>query len=246
MSRRKQLSVVFDVANAQKQGVTGVRLALRPVRLCFKRERHLGRADMDAVTSVTHQFIKLIISRCSAVASRRKYPMVVFAVANAQKQEAMEARPALRPVRLCFKRERHLGRAERKALISQSHIFIDLIISRCSAVGSAPVSGTGGLEFESPHFDQKRTDSPCGCLFFFCLRVRFKSIRAHARRSAHAPSEDLKACFQGERREHLRPRRIPPHRTALVVVCSFFVGVGDENFTLRSRMEYCRSGFCFF
>ena len=26
--------------------------------------------------------------------------------------------------------------------------------SRCSAVGSAPVSGTGGLEFESPHFDQ--------------------------------------------------------------------------------------------
>ena len=28
-------------------------------------------------------------------------------------------------------------------------------ISRCSAVGSAPVSGTGGLEFESPHFDQK-------------------------------------------------------------------------------------------
>ena len=30
------------------------------------------------------------------------------------------------------------------------------------------------------------------------------------------------------------------------VVLFFFVGVGDENFTLRSRMEYCRSGFCFF
>ena len=28
-------------------------------------------------------------------------------------------------------------------------------MSRCSAVGSAPVSGTGGPEFESPHFDQK-------------------------------------------------------------------------------------------
>ncbi len=176
MSRRKQLSVVYDVANAQKQGVTGVRLALRPVRLCFKRERHLGRADMDAVTSFTHLFIKLIISRCSAV-------------------------------------------------------------------GSAPVSGTGGLEFESPHFDQKRTDSPCGCLFFFCLRVRFDSIRAYARRSPHAPSEDLKACFQGEGREHLRPRRIPPHKTALVVVCSFFflLKLCSAGFALRNKMDFAYS-----
>ena len=39
-------------------------------------------------------------------------------------------------------------------------VFYGIIVSalsRCSAVGSAPVSGTGGLEFESPHFDQIRT-----------------------------------------------------------------------------------------
>ena len=29
-------------------------------------------------------------------------------------------------------------------------------ISRCSAAGSAPVSGTGGREFESRHFDHFR------------------------------------------------------------------------------------------
>ena len=38
--------------------------------------------------------------------------------------------------------------------------------SRCSAVGSAPVSGTGGLEFESPHFDQKEKSAD-GTLFLF-------------------------------------------------------------------------------
>ena len=30
-------------------------------------------------------------------------------------------------------------------------------------------SGTGDRGFESRHFDQKRTGSPCGCLFFFGL-----------------------------------------------------------------------------
>lgn len=39
VSRQKQLSVVFGVANVQKQGVMGVRPALRAVRLCFKRKR---------------------------------------------------------------------------------------------------------------------------------------------------------------------------------------------------------------
>ena len=37
VSRQKQLSVVFDVASAQKQGAEGTRLALRDMRLCFKR-----------------------------------------------------------------------------------------------------------------------------------------------------------------------------------------------------------------
>ena len=54
-------------------------------------------------------------------------------------------------------------------------------ISRCSAVGSAPVSGTGGLEFESPHFDQKDKDFPCGSPYLFPFGrsvVRFDSICA--------------------------------------------------------------------
>ena len=46
-------------------------------------------------------------------------------------------------------------------------IIFKIHISRCSAVGSAPVSGTGGREFESRHFDQKRESSPCGCSLFF-------------------------------------------------------------------------------
>ena len=37
VSRQKQLITVFGKANAQKQGVMGVRLASRAVRLCFKR-----------------------------------------------------------------------------------------------------------------------------------------------------------------------------------------------------------------
>ena len=38
VSRRKQLNVVFSVANAQKQGAIEARLALCVARLCFKRK----------------------------------------------------------------------------------------------------------------------------------------------------------------------------------------------------------------
>ena len=41
--------------------------------------------------------------------------------------------------------------------------------TRCSAVGSAPVSGTGGLEFESPHFDQNKKEPLW--LFFILVGV---------------------------------------------------------------------------
>ena len=67
------------------------------------------------------------------------------------------------------------------------------------------------------HTSTKRTGYALRHTLFFPFDrrcVQFESIRAYARRSSHAPSEDLKACFQGERREHLRPRRIPPHKTA--------------------------------
>ena len=59
------------------------------------------------------------------------------------------------------------GRADRTHLTPKFVHISKLNTSRCSAVGSAPVSGTGGLEFESPHFDQKRKESPCGSLLFF-------------------------------------------------------------------------------
>ena len=42
--------------------------------------------------------------------------------------------------------------------------------SRCSAVGSAPVSGTGGREFESRHFDQKSAENEP---FLTCFRLIF-------------------------------------------------------------------------
>ena len=41
--------------------------------------------------------------------SRKKQLITVFAVANAQKQGVMGARPASRAVRLCFKRKEHAG-----------------------------------------------------------------------------------------------------------------------------------------
>ena len=43
-------------------------------------------------------------------------------------------------------------------------------LSRCSAVGSAPVSGTGGREFESRHFDQKTAENEP---FLTCFRLFF-------------------------------------------------------------------------
>ena len=60
------------------------------------------------------------------------------------------------------------ARGKTTSQFSFNHIQ-KLNISRCSAVGSAPVSGTGGLEFESPHFDQKEKESPRGSLFLFML-----------------------------------------------------------------------------
>ena len=57
---------------------------------------------------------------------------------------------------------------------------IKIIKTRCSAVGSAPVSGTGGREFESRHFDQKTAENKpflsCFRLFsiFFAQKWRFR------------------------------------------------------------------------
>ena len=43
MSRQKQLSIVFGVANAQKQGVMGVRLVLTSSTTMFQEESWIAR-----------------------------------------------------------------------------------------------------------------------------------------------------------------------------------------------------------
>ena len=59
-------------------------------------------------------------------------------------------------------------------------------------------------------------------LLFFCLRVRFESIRAYARRRSHTLLGDRQACLPDGEREYLRPRRIPPPLTPPAVVLLFF------------------------
>ena len=68
MSRRKQLSVVFYVANAQKQGAMGVRLASRAVRLCFKRKGFMGNMDVDLILKVAG--ISMIITVVCQIMSK--------------------------------------------------------------------------------------------------------------------------------------------------------------------------------
>ena len=68
VSRQKQLSVVFDVANAQKQGVMGARLASRTVRLCFKRREQTGKMDVDLILKVAG--ISMIITVVCQIMSK--------------------------------------------------------------------------------------------------------------------------------------------------------------------------------
>ena len=50
--------------------------------------------------------------------------------------------------------ERTLFFDKRDLTIKENYGIFYWCITRCSAGGSAPVSGTGGREFESRHFDQ--------------------------------------------------------------------------------------------
>ena len=43
-----------------------------------------------------------------------------------------------------------------KSLVKQEKLCYNITVTRCSAGGSAPVSGTGGREFESRHFDHMK------------------------------------------------------------------------------------------
>ena len=54
-------------------------------------------------------------------------------------------------------------------------------LSRCSAVGSAPVSGTGGREFESRHFDQKREPLLASGSLFWSKRCYDSNLSCVAR-----------------------------------------------------------------
>ena len=60
----------------------------------------------------------------------------------------------------------------------------------CSAAGSAPVSGTGGREFESRHFDQFQKGVPCGHPFEIYLQFPTKSsLIAIGNEPGFAPSQ---------------------------------------------------------
>ena len=94
------------------------------------------------------------------------------------------------------------GRAEINHIVYQ---IIKINISRCSAVGSAPVSGTGGREFESRHFDQKKADSPCGCLSFLISSERgFSAVPRLVRNKCDSIFSHKELCSVAC---HIRPKK---------------------------------------
>ena len=110
-------------------------------------------------------------------------------------------------------------RCQPSSLIQHSFLSPACIscITRCSAVGSAPVSGTGGLEFESPHFDQKKNRQPSAvACSFFDPGVRFESIRVK-REGGRILCEGVSSSLVNDKQENLRTKRIPPNWTTIAV-----------------------------
>ena len=91
---------------------------------------------------------------------------------------------------------------------------------------------------------KKEKDSPCGCPFLFCLRVRFESIRTSCEGDRILRSEIGKPVCQAESESIFAPR-IPPHKTALAVVCSFFVYVFNSNPFVRKHEGVLPLGILF-
>ena len=85
------------------------------------------------------------VSRCSAVVSRKKRLSIVFYVANAQKQEAMRVRITFASSATVFQEGAPFMASEKDSAVLEQ--ITKTNVSRCSAVGSAPVSGTCGLLF---------------------------------------------------------------------------------------------------
>ncbi len=109
------------------------------------------------------------------------------------------------------KNHQFLGLTTCLTTYKKSNIFT---ISRCSAVGSAPVSGTGGREFESRHFDQKKRTAPCEWFSFLSKRCYDSNLSCVVRCEFAYPPVDLKACFQGAGGGYIRPWRKSRHTTA--------------------------------
>ena len=114
------------------------RLSSDNQRLCDGAFSPKGRADTYALSS--HKISKLNITRCSAVGSERgKTVNDCFDEVISPKQGAGEASVSSDNQRLCDGAFSPKGRADTYAL--SSHKISKLNITRCSAVGSAPVSG---------------------------------------------------------------------------------------------------------
>jgi hypothetical protein len=71
-------------------------------------------------------------------------------------------------------------------------------------------SGTGGLEFKSPHFDQKKKRA-LAVLFFFFVGVDEENFVLRSRRSSFFKRSRRKACFSAASAEILLPNAVPPH-----------------------------------
>ena len=78
--------------------------------------------------------------------------------------------------------------------------------SRCSAVGSAPVSGTGGREFESRHFDQKKRTAPCEWFSFLSKRCYDSSSSCAARCEFAFSAQSASSLLVSGKRENIHLR----------------------------------------
>ena len=114
-------------------------------------------------------------------------------------------------------------------------------------------SGSGGREFESRHFDQKRTDSPCGYLFFFLLvgvvlpqahlcakrRMRVRISRSKIDKLAcQAQSADIFSSAENPATKHQMPRVL--RRLDFIVIIRRFASLRPFN-SLKSSGASCKT-----
>ena len=112
------------------------------------------------------------------------------------------------------------------------------LITRCSAAGSAPVSGTGGREFESRHFDQKRKREPLWFSFLF-VGVGNENFTLRSRMEFAYSAQRASSLLVSRKREHLaigNTSTLRPNKALRAFLKAFFFAYCDSFFVIRNHI----------